>query len=239
MNVIIPLAGKGTRVNRGLPKPLVDIGGKPMIQVAVESLGIDGQYYFVTRKYEDESLNERLNSVLFEICDPDPIILTIDYDTDGPAISASLPFTMVDPMSELIVTNCDQYMDWDSNQFLTYCRMTKADGVVVTYKSNTPKNSYIELDEDGWGVRLAEKEVISEHSTNGIHYWREARMFFKSVVDMIHAEDTVNGEFYIAPSYNYMIQDGLKVASYPIHQKNHWAIGTDEDIETFLQEMVI
>lgn len=237
MNIVIPLAGRGTRVTKdNLPKPLVDILGKPMIQQAVESLDIDGRYYFVTRKYDDPELNERLNEVLFE-CTDDPIILTIDYETDGPAISASLPYSLLNPREPLIVTNCDQYMLWDSQRFLDYCTLTDADGVVVTYNVKTEKNSYIELDEEGWGVRVVEKEIISDHSLNGIHYWKRAIDFFQSVVDMIHSQDTVNGEYYIGPTYNYMINNGQKVCSYPIKVDQHWAIGTDEDIDRFLEYM--
>ena len=49
MNIIIPMAGEGSRFlkNQYLPKPLIDVNGKPMIVRAIESLGLDGQYYFI------------------------------------------------------------------------------------------------------------------------------------------------------------------------------------------------
>ena len=53
MNVIIPMAGKGKRfVDAGysFPKPLIDVNGKPMIQVIVENLNLDANHIFICQK---------------------------------------------------------------------------------------------------------------------------------------------------------------------------------------------
>ncbi len=53
MNIVIPMAGEGTRFPRDkyqVPKPLIEIEGKPMVQHMVESMDLDGRYHFVIRQ---------------------------------------------------------------------------------------------------------------------------------------------------------------------------------------------
>ena len=57
MNVLIPMAGAGSRFQQAgytFPKPLIDVKGKPMIQVVVENLGIDANFIFVVQKEHRE-----------------------------------------------------------------------------------------------------------------------------------------------------------------------------------------
>ena len=55
MNILIPMAGAGSRfLNEGFeePKPLIKVNGKTLIEHSVESLNLEGNYIFITRKYE-------------------------------------------------------------------------------------------------------------------------------------------------------------------------------------------
>jgi hypothetical protein len=111
------------------------------------------------------------------------------------------------------------------------------DGAVVTYHSDTEKNSYVKLDREGNAVQFAEKEVISNVSLNGIHYWRRTQYFIDSANEMIEANDRApNNEFYVAPTYNYMIKRGLNVGIFHIPNEQHNAVGTPEDLETYLKK---
>ena len=52
------MAGAGSRFQQAgytFPKPLIDVEGKPMIQVVVENLGIDANYIFVVQKEHRET----------------------------------------------------------------------------------------------------------------------------------------------------------------------------------------
>ena len=85
MNILIPMAGEGSRFKlKGYdkPKPLIKVGDKLMIELAIETLDIDGQYIFVTRKYENDEYNVLLRETL-EKTVKNPIIHEIDYLTDG------------------------------------------------------------------------------------------------------------------------------------------------------------
>jgi len=233
MNIVIPMAGLGSRFPRDkyyLPKPLIDVNGKPMISRAIESLGMDGQYHFVLRNDEFLKITQ---DVISRTVDK-PRFVVVDKTTDGPACSVMLFREFIDNEDELIAANCDQIMEWDSRLFFHNVRLY--DGAVVTYYSDTDKNSYVKIDKRGRAVQFAEKEVISNISLNGIHYWKKGQYFVDSACDMIEANHRApNGEFYIAPSYNYMINKGLEVGIYHIPIEQHHAVGVPIDLERFLK----
>lgn len=237
MNIIIPMAGEGTRFPRDsykIPKPLIEIQGQPMIQRAVESLNLPGKYHFVVRK---DSYYDQVCSLLHKIL-PDPKIISVEETTQGPAASCLLFKDFINNEEELVVVNCDQIMWWDSELFLSTARYYKYDGVIVTYSTTTPKNSYARINRNGFVEEIKEKEVISDISLNGIHYWRKGKYFVQSAESMIGENDRApNGEFYVGPSYNHMIRAGLKVGIHHIPNWQHNPVGVPEDLETYLNKV--
>ena len=226
------MAGEGSRFpkNQYLPKPLIDVNGKPMIVRAIESLDIDGQYHFIVRRNEYTPIIVEIISKTVK----NPRFVEVTQTTPGPASSALLFKDKINNDQELIIANCDQIMEWDSDLFLHNVRLY--DGAVVTYHSDTDKNSYARLDKKGRVTEIREKQVISNISLNGIHYWRQGRNFVDSAENMIAEGDRApNGEFYIAPTYNYMIKQGLKVGIHHIPNEQHHAVGVPIDLERFLK----
>ena len=132
-----------------------------------------------------------------------------------------------------MIANCDQIMEWDSKLFLEKVNRTQCDGAVVTYSSNTEKNSYVKISDEGYATEFAEKKVISEFSLNGIHYWKNGSDFVNSTRDMIHKNIRVNNEFYIAPTYNELILNKKKIIIHHINKNLHHAIGTPEDLKKY------
>jgi NDP-sugar pyrophosphorylase family protein len=237
MNVLIPMAGEGTRFPRDtykIPKPLIDIRGVPMIQRAIESLGLVGTYHFVIRK---DSYYDQVCTLLHKTLS-NPKIISVEETTEGPASSSLLFKNFINTEEELVIANCDQIMWWDSNLFLTNARYYKYDGLIVTYSTTTPKNSYARIDKNGFVQEIKEKEVISDISLNGIHYWRKGKYFVESTESMIRMNDRApNGEFYVGPTYNHMIRQGLKIGIHHIPNWQHNPVGVPEDLEIFLQKL--
>ena len=234
MNILIPMAGEGRRFSKyDLPKPLIPINGKPMIQRSIESLGVKGNYIFVVKKYKNKNYNKKLTDVLTKIVSC-PKIIEIDYTTEGPASTCLLAEEYIDNDSPLITANCDQIMKWDSNNFVDAIS-GECDGLVVTYDVQTKKNSYVKLDKNNmYATRFAEKEIISKYSLNGIHYWRKGSYFVESARKMIEKDIRVNNEFYIAPTYNELVNDGKKIKIFHLKNKEHWAVGVPDDLERYL-----
>ena len=235
VNVVIPMAGLGKRFSDDgfmRPKPLIKINDVPMIQKAIESLGIDGRYIFITRKTEySEEIHEHLRRIK-----PECLIREIDYVTDGPASTVNLVRDEINNDDQLVVANCDQIMWWDGGAFIYYCQYHEFDGVIVTYVCDSTKNSYARIDMNGLVQEIREKEVISDISLNGIHYWRRGLDFINSYDKMVEEDDrAVNGEFYVGPSYNQMIKRQNRVGIYHIPRCQHHAVGTPDDLREYIR----
>lgn len=237
MNILIPLAGLGKRFSdEGFtePKPLIKIQNKEMILHAIDSLGINGKYLFVIRKSD---FSENLKKIL-KLHNSDATIMEIDYLTDGPACTALLMKKYINNEEPLVIANCDQIMWWDGEFFIKSINNNVHDGIIVTYYANTPKNSYAKVDRSGRVINIKEKEVISNISLNGIHYWKHGKDFVDSAEEMIAKKDkSINGEYYIGPTYNYMIKNNKRVGIFHIPDVMHNSVGTPDDLREYLRKL--
>ena len=233
MNILIPMAGKGERFHTSgytLPKPLIPIKNKPMIQNAIDSLGIKGNHIFITQK--DHEIKSKLLQNY-----PDSNTISIDYITEGPASTCLLAKEHINNDQPLLIANCDQIMWWDSLAFSIFLDTCPYDGLVVTYTETTPKNSYVKLNKKGLVTKIAEKVVISNVSLNGIHFWKKGSDFIKSAELMIKNNERYNNEFYVGPTYNTLIEQGKKIGIYHIPNEQHHAVGTPEDLLKYTNKL--
>jgi NDP-sugar pyrophosphorylase family protein len=233
MNIIIPMAGHGSRfAERGysFPKPLIEVGDKPMIQVIVENLNIDAKYTFICL---EEHLEQYALRELLELIAPGCQIVPLSTVTEGAAATVLLAEEYVDSDEELIIANSDQWINWSSPHFLEYIRETTPDGAILTFYATHPKWSYAKIDENGVVAEVAEKKPISPHATVGIYYYRQAKSFFDGTRQMIEKDIRVNNEFYVCPVFNELIGNGQTIINYPVAEMR--GIGTPEDLERFLR----
>ena len=233
MNVLIPMAGAGSRfANAGytFPKPLIEVNGKPMIQVVVENLNIEANYTFIVQKdhYEKYSLQYLLNLIA-----PNCNIVQVDGITEGAACTTLLAKEFIDNDQPLLMANSDQFVEWNSNECLYAFNADGVDGGILTFKSTHPKWSYARIREDGFVSEVAEKKPISDNATVGIYFWKKGSDYVKYAEQMIEKNIRTNNEFYVCPVYNEAIEDGKKIRIKDI--KKMWGIGTPEDLNYFLE----
>jgi HAD superfamily hydrolase (TIGR01509 family) len=236
MNVLIPMAGAGSRFSKAgytFPKPLIEVKGKPMIQVVVENLNIDAQHIFIVQKdhYEKFHLKTLLNLV-----SPGCKIVQVDGVTEGAACTTLLAKEHIDNDYPLLIANSDQFVEWDSNEFMYSMVADGIDGGVLSFRSTHPKWSFAALDDSGYITRIAEKEPISDIATVGIYYWTKGSEYVAAAEQMIEKGVRVNDEYYVAPVYNEAIEDGKKFKIFDV--KKMWGIGTPEDLDVFLNAEV-
>jgi len=233
LNVLIPMAGAGSRFQQAgytFPKPLIEVNGKPMIQVVVENLNLDAHYIFVVQKSHRETYN--LDSLL-KLIAPGCDIVETEGITEGAACTALLAKSFVDNDQPLFFANSDQFVEWDSIEFMYKMNETQADGGMVTFEAIHPKWSFAKLDSSGLVTEVAEKNPISNVATVGFYFWKKGSDFVKYAESMIQKEIRVNGEFYVCPVFNQAIEDGKKIRNYGI--KKMWGLGTPEDLKFFLE----
>jgi HAD superfamily hydrolase (TIGR01509 family) len=233
--VVIPMAGEGSRFSQAgytFPKPLIDVNGKPMIQVVIDNLNLDTEkckFVFICRQAHMEKYNL---SYLLKAYAPNSEIVVTDGLTEGAACSILLAKEHINNDDHLILANSDQFMEWDPNVFMYSMVADDIDGGIATFTSTHPKWSYAKLDEDGFVCEVAEKKPISSNATTGVYYWKHGKDFVTYAEQMMEKNIRVNGEFYTAPVFNEAVGDGKKIKIFPIQKM--WGIGVPEDLNYFL-----
>jgi len=240
LNILIPMAGAGKRFwdtgKYNVPKPIIPIGGKPMIQWVVDCLNIDATYTFIVQNqhYEKYNLETILNLIV-----PGCNIVQTNGLTEGAACTALLAKELIDNDKHLLIVNSDQYLDWDPGDFLYKMASSNVDGGIITFfKENDKKWSYVKTNDEGYVVSVAEKVPISNAASIGIYYFKHGKDFVSAAEDMIKNNDRSNNEFYIAPTYNYLVKENKKIITYDIKECDFYPTGTPEDLNNFIAKKI-
>jgi HAD superfamily hydrolase (TIGR01509 family) len=234
LNVLIPMAGAGSRFEQAgytFPKPLIDVRNKPMIQVVVENLNIDANYIYIVQKKHREKYNL---DTLLNLITPGCKIVEVDGLTEGAACTALLAKEYINMDTPLFFANSDQFVEWDSNEFMYKMQETNADGGIVTFKATHPKWSFAKINSyTGLVEEVAEKNPISDNATVGYYFWKHGSDFVKYAEQMIEKNIRVNNEFYVCPVFNQAIEDGKEIRTFNV--EGMWGLGTPEDLKYYLE----
>ena len=235
LNILIPMAGRGSRFETQgytFPKPLIDVKGKPMIQVVVDNLNIKANYTFIVQKehYEKYNLKYLLN-LISSNCN----IVQVDGITEGAACTTLLAKEFIDNDQPLLMANSDQFIQWDSSKVIYAFSNSNCDGGILTFQASHPKWSYAKLNDDGYVIEVAEKKPISKNATVGIYWWKKGSEYVKYAEQMIKKNIRTNNEFYICPVFNEAIKDKKKIIIKEIPKDSMWGMGTPEDLNSFLK----
>lgn len=233
LNVLIPMAGAGSRFEAAgytFPKPLIEVRGKPMIQVVVENLNIEARFIYIVQRSHYEKYNLEF---LLKLITPNCEIVQIDGLTEGAACTTLLAREFIDNDDSLVIANSDQFVEWNSGETLYSFMADGIDGGIVTFNATHPKWSYARIDEFGLVQEVAEKKPISNIATVGIYFWKKGSDYVKYADKMIEKNIRTNGEFYVCPVFNQAIEDGKKFRIRNIDQM--WGLGTPEDLNFFLE----
>jgi HAD superfamily hydrolase (TIGR01509 family) len=233
LNILIPMAGAGSRFEKAgytFPKPLIEVKGKPMIQVVVENLNIDANYIYVVQKSHIEKYN--LHTML-NLITPGCKVVEVDGITEGAACTALLAKDYINNENPLFFANSDQFVEWDSNEFMYKMQESNCDGGIVTFKATHPKWSFAKIDNNGLVTEVAEKNPISDNATVGYYYWKNGSDFVKYAEEMINKDVRVNNEFYVCPVFNEAILDQKKIRNFDTN--GMWGLGTPEDLNYYLE----
>ena len=233
-NLLLPIAGKAQRfIDAGymMPKPLILARRKHVIDWAIESIKTDDcNLIFIVRL--DHIYNFSIDKILKQKFGENIKIVTVDHVTRGALETCTLAKEYIDNDLPLYIYTPDVYFQ---PQFDPDC-VKDADGFLLTFPANSPDHSYSDIDDKGIVSRVIEKEVISQHANVGLYYFKTGKMFLHYAIDAIQKNMLVKGEFYIAPIYNTMIFDGLKVTACDT-EKMH-ILGTPDTFEFFCNRVL-
>lgn len=227
MKLIMPMAGEGSRFLKAgysEPKPFIDVHGQPMFQHVIDNIGLqfDEMIFIVQQKH---NIKDRILAIY-----PDAVVIQVNGTTEGAACTILLAQEYYNDGSSIFIANCDQHVKWKPD----VQQMLNGDGSIALFHCPERDNkwSYANVN-DGVVSEVVEKKAISDWATVGFYSWSDGREFIRAANEMIKANDRVNGEFYLAPVFNYSIATNKKIIGYTVEEMH--GIGTPEDFERWIK----
>ena len=175
INVVIPIAGRAQRfIDCGnlTPKPLILVDGVPMIKLAIDSLiknrdKSSFKLIFIVR--DDHCVNYHINIALLNLFEGWNIeVISIDGIANGTLCTCMLAESVIDLDMPLVVYTPDVCFDSDFSIIDDFVAFNALDGLVLTFKANSPDHSYAASDSSLLVTKTAEKKVISNDAIVGV-----------------------------------------------------------------------
>jgi len=241
--LLVPMAGKGQRfIDEGfkIPKQFIKVGNHTMIEWSFKSFDWeDCEVIFIVRRDQINNFkhfgdnaawpSRSADTELKKMFGDQIKIVVAEDETDGTVSSCLLAKQYINKDVPIGITTLDVF-------FQPFFNLNKVDlsldGCLLTVETNNPAYSYSQLDENGLVIKTAEKEVISTHGNVGYYCFSRGSDFVKYGEAMISKNIRSKNEFYVAPLYNLLIQDGLKINTHQITNKYH--MGTPHELQEFM-----
>jgi NDP-sugar pyrophosphorylase family protein len=243
MQLVIPMSGVGQRFkDKGykLPKPFIEISGKPIVQHVVDMFpGIEDVLFIVNRDhFEDREL--KLESRLAKIHSNAKIVI-IEPHKLGPAWAILQASEHIKQESPVVVNYCDFACTWD---FLAFRKELESgiDGLIATYSGFHPhmlrntQYAYLKINELENLIEIQEKlsftsSPMDEPASSGTYGFGTGKILLDAIKNQISSGDSYNNEYYSSLTYKNMIASGQVIKSFQIEKFFQW--GTPEDFEDF------
>lgn len=243
LNIVIPMAGAGSRFSSAgytIPKPFIPLNGVPMIQVVIRNLRPSRPHRFIFICQNAHIAAYDLRNKLSE-CAPGCEVIGLDGITEGAACTVLSAKEWIDNRHPLMIANSDQYVDVSIDDYLGKMDAEDLDGIIMTMRADDPKWSFVGLNADQHVSRVEEKKVISNEATVGIYNFRHGSDFVTAAQKMIAYDLRVNNEFYVAPVYNQLIEQGQRIGIFNIGTEfdDMHGLGTPADLQHFLNSPVL
>ena len=212
MKVIVPLAGKGTRLRPHThitPKPMLRIAGKPVIDYVMDDLAKLGgveEIIYITGHLKDK-VEEYTRSKY-----PWKSVFVEQVEQKGTADAIRLAKPYVD--QPVMIIFVDTIFDAD----LSVIKTSKDDGIIWTKEvEDYQRFGVIVSDANGHMTKIVEKpkEPISKNANIGLQYIRNWKLMFDGI-EHVMKQPPNKGEYYLTDAFQYMVDKGAKLKVEPV-----------------------
>ncbi|HEX4573606.1 MAG TPA: sugar phosphate nucleotidyltransferase [Gemmatimonadales bacterium] len=212
MKVIVPLAGKGTRLlplTKRVPKPLVRVAGRPVMDYVMDAVGaLDVEELIVITGHLREAV-ERYIVTHYRV----PARFVEQRTLDGTAGAINLARPFVD--GPVLIIFVDTVFEAD----LSLIRTVDADGVIWTKEvEDYQRFGVIVTDAQGYMQRIVEKPTtpVSKLANIGLQYVKDWKTLFAGIAHVLEQPPGKGGEFYLTDAFQYMVDHGRRLLTMPV-----------------------
>lgn len=206
MKVIIPLAGKGTRLRphtHSKPKPLIKVAGKAVLGHILDRLkNLDiSEITFITGEMGEQIKEYIGKHYSFKT----RFIHQHELLGDGYAISLAAD----EGNEDVLIVFVDTIFDTD----LSIIKRIKGEGIVWVKQTDNPERFGIVTVKNGFITQIEEKpkNPVSNLAVIGLYYFKNAKTVFKYLAEIINRKTTTNAEYRLADAMALMIKDNIKL----------------------------
>lgn len=243
MQIIVPMSGFGERFRRAgynLPKPLIEIDGKPIVAHVIDMFPGETDFIFVCNNDHLAHPEYRMEAILRHYC-PTGRIVGIAPHRLGPIHAVQQVEHLIDPEKPVVVNYCDFTCYWDWAHFKKFVAATGCDGAIPAYRGFHPhtlgSTNYAYMRETGgWVLDIQEKQPYTENrmeefASSGTYYFASGEIMRDSFRETMAQNLNVGGEFYVSLAYKSLLAGQRAVAVYPLQHFMQW--GTPEDVAEY------
>jgi glucose-1-phosphate thymidylyltransferase len=212
VKVIVPLAGKGTRLlplTKRVPKPLVRVAGRPVMDYVMDAVkGLDVDELIVITGHLKESV-ERYIVEHYDI----PATFVEQKKLDGTAGAVNLARPHVD--CPVLIIFVDTVFEAD----LSLINRVDADGIIWAKEvEDYQRFGVIVTDANGCMTRIVEKPStpISRLANIGLQYIRDWKSLFDGIAHVLQQPPGKGGEYYLTDAFQYMVDRGRRLLTAPV-----------------------
>ena len=206
MQVIIPLAGKGTRVrphSHLVPKPMLKVAGRPVMDWVMDRVkGLDvSELIFITGHLKEQV--EAYSTGRYGV--PCRYIEQKVQDGTAGAVNLARPFVR----EPVLIIFVDTVFEAD----LTVINRTDADGIIWAKEvEDYQRFGVVVTDSSGYMTQIVEKPStpISKLANIGLYYIKDVEALWKGIDHTLTAP-TNKGEYYLTDAFQWMIEHGKKI----------------------------
>jgi len=238
LNIVLPMAGLGSRFQQAgytVPKPLIEVRGRPMYAWATDSLPLEfaTRLIFILLASQPEFPRLRAD-IQRRYAKHNPVVLEVPALTAGQAVTVLRAEEFIAHDEPLLIHNADTAFTIDSAWAQQAWRQN-CDGALLVFPSDEKRWSYAREGADGWVTEVREKEVISPWASTGTYWFRRGADFTRLAGERVRIGRKEAAEYYVGPLYNDLIAAGGRVKVFPIERL--YCFGTPEDYERTLREL--
>jgi NDP-sugar pyrophosphorylase family protein len=235
--VAITMAGLGTRFRKAgydKPKYQIEVLGRPLFDWSLLGLAAFAaagwRFRFAALKNDGagDFIRERCGALAVDV----EHILELDSLTDGQATTALLLVSAVPDESAIAIFNIDTFVRpgaIDPAQIAA-----GLSGWIPCFPGPGEGWSFARTNDEGRVVEVREKQRVSPHATLGLYWFASAGLYRRAYTSYFaggHGEE--KGERYIAPMYNQLIAEGLRVEILDVALSDVGMLGTPEQVREF------
>lgn len=237
INVLIPSMGKSLFFKDSyFPKPMIEVGGKTMLEQVVENYNTLEQKKFIFVFEQGDCSEFHLDDSARILTQPETSIFVLENQTSGALCTCLMAVREINKDEPLFIANCDQIIDVDYHDVINKFNDLSVNAGVVTFDSIHPRWSYVRIKNEEV-VEVAEKRPLSKHAIAGLYYFKHGRDFVEAAKRVILKGNEYDGRYYISSSLNEIILQGKTVGYYEIARKRYHSFYSPEKIQEYEEQL--